>query len=426
MRCTTTVDGEPDSMSSEVLAIEDEAHRKGIASPEDHVGWMRPQRARSASDGQDTTMNASKLDPSFCSFPHDSPPPFTHGTVSVSVSARSATASMPPSPMSSGINTRLSVNEHEANAHKLGRGEERNAPPPSAGFRRRRGEIEHAAASVIGGKSTVTAPPLNLSRTDFVGSLCEGFARPRGGTEDIDDGDVNMAETWGYLKRKRPSRQAAVEGVTDAVDSGARSFRRFVFLEGGEKAGGTAKTSPGVRRAEADVKDKGDPQGKACMYPRGEAGRVVMPGAHTRRDDIDWGSRTPGVFQGAEAEGSGMVEVGRGAAWKRKENRGNARGTSSESVRSRNESANRSRDIDSSGAVSGAAARQAKWLRAVAENDEKLALEQERLRRESMRVKDAHLARNMELMAWMIDEQSGKHSGSGSEGPTLASSTPTS
>lgn len=64
---------------------------------------------------------------------------------------------------------------------------------------------------------------------------------------------------------------------------------------------------------------------------------------------------------------------------------------------------------------SDAAGRRAAWLRAVEENDAILKREQERVQKERIRAKDVHLARSMELMQWMVDEQSGQHTGS--DGP---------
>lgn len=67
--------------------------------------------------------------------------------------------------------------------------------------------------------------------------------------------------------------------------------------------------------------------------------------------------------------------------------------------------------------ASDAAARSLSWLRAVEANNEELDREEERLRQEETKAKGVHVARNMELMKWIVDEQSGKHNGVGDEGP---------
>lgn len=69
--------------------------------------------------------------------------------------------------------------------------------------------------------------------------------------------------------------------------------------------------------------------------------------------------------------------------------------------------------VEDGEAASNAAARRASWLLAVQENDRCLKLAQEALGR----AKEAHVARSSELMRWMVDEQSDKHSALGREGP---------
>lgn len=70
--------------------------------------------------------------------------------------------------------------------------------------------------------------------------------------------------------------------------------------------------------------------------------------------------------------------------------------------------------------LSDSAARRAKWLSAVKENDEHLELELERLKLERATAKEVHTSRSIELMMWMVEEQSGKHNDEQGPPPTRA------
>lgn len=67
-----------------------------------------------------------------------------------------------------------------------------------------------------------------------------------------------------------------------------------------------------------------------------------------------------------------------------------------------------------------AAARKAKWLKAVQDNDASMEAAMERVRKQQEEIKEAHMLRTKELMQWMVDEQSGKHGDEGDEGPPPA------
>lgn len=70
-----------------------------------------------------------------------------------------------------------------------------------------------------------------------------------------------------------------------------------------------------------------------------------------------------------------------------------------------------------SSAQSAAEVRKAKWLEAVQQNDSNLKAIEKRLREEEEKATECHSARTMELMQWMVAEQSGEHDDTGSEGP---------
>lgn len=68
--------------------------------------------------------------------------------------------------------------------------------------------------------------------------------------------------------------------------------------------------------------------------------------------------------------------------------------------------------------------RRRKWLAAVEENDKRFEEVEERVRREIAKAEKLHRARNLELFRWSVDEQRGKHVGSGNQGPPSMSVEP--
>lgn len=66
---------------------------------------------------------------------------------------------------------------------------------------------------------------------------------------------------------------------------------------------------------------------------------------------------------------------------------------------------------------SNAETRRRKWLAAVEENDRRFKEVEEGVHREIAKAEELHRARNLELFRWSVDEQRGKHVGSGNQGP---------
>ncbi|CAN0185278.1 unnamed protein product [Pylaiella littoralis] len=155
---------------------------------------------------------------------------------------------------------------------------------------------------------------------------------------------------------------------------------------GGGGGGGTSERSP--KRRSRGGQEEGDGGGS-----RSRGGET--PKGNDEADDDDAGG-------GGYHEQEGGVE---GEQDKRHQRAGGAAGAGGAEAEGQG----------SGGSL--ARVRRASWLEAVHENDNHLKQEQERLRREKARAKDAHLARSVELMKWMVDEQSGRHEGSAGPPP---------
>lgn len=170
----------------------------------------------------------------------------------------------------------------------------------------------------------------------------------------------------------------------------------------------------GVRRASNDLESVSHYGVAATTLPTAGGGRHPrQTNAPSAYNGVRSSSTTMGEAQMAKGEPSlaeGIAEMGTASKRRRHSLRGESRKQS-------NGTSLTNCDEKGHPDESSANARRAKWLLAVEENDNCLKEEQKRLALMEDRVREQHTARSIELMKWMVNEQSGKHGALGREGP---------
>lgn len=256
--------------------------------------------------------------------------------------------------------------------------------------------------------------PGGVKRIRLSDPLPPEAAREKGsGQKDGHQPDAKPRQGYDEASARSRSPPREQDTKAEAPSEESRTSRFSTSVSGGELPGANLdKGDSGKRRSRASGSRRRNPSSPVATSvgggpneqptrakPRGEKNRRTLQIQESSADDVVT-SEEPSERLRSE-DGEHRNAEGRG-----NEGRENRRGAEG---------------------ASNAAVRRAKWLQAVEENDkrlkaedERLHLERERIRKERLAAKEAHVARSVELMQWMVDEQGGKHDNLGIEGPAAS------